>query len=124
MTSENDTPWMRLGPYTPAKNRCHSFSTLCHGPSKVPQALLSASAAPIRGVNEASMISTSVQVSPPRRTRHSMSAPGTRRRRSQRSDSDTTCSRASSSSDSTEKTTRSKNSGRSASETLTTRMNA
>src|SRR5439155_6277213 len=77
MESENETPRRRLGPDTPAKNRCHSASTPWYGPSNVLHAPLSTSAAPTRGVTSAMITSTVVHVSPPRRRRQSISPDGT-----------------------------------------------
>src|SRR5207244_3256124 len=64
--SENDTPRRRLGPETPAKNRCHSASTRWYGDSNVLQALFRTSAAPTRCVAERSerITRTVVQVGP------------------------------------------------------------
>ena len=85
MASENETPRSRLGPDTPAKNRCHSASTLWYGPSNVLHAPFNTSAAPTRGVTRAMITSTVVQVSPPRRRRQSISPEGTMFCRTQRS---------------------------------------
>jgi len=83
--SENDTPRRRLGPETPAKNRCHSASTLWYGPSNVLHAPFRTSAAPTRGVTSDMITSTAVQVSPPRSRRQSISPEGTMFCRTQRS---------------------------------------